>query len=168
VLSTNRVAELILQSGGGELIGDPMDVIARQIDQAPVGLRLSEVSRILGAKLGLSEIVDILRGLGFELVPEPQDEYTVQVPSWRLDIEREIDLIEEIARLHGYDKFANTLPSFTGAVVETPTAEKDRKLRSTCLALGYNEAVSLSFISHDDATKFSAAIPMELENPHSE
>ena len=168
VLSTDRVAELILQSGGGELIGDPIDVIARQIDQAPIGLRLSEVTRILGETLLPSAIVGILARLGFYLIPEAQDEYTVQVPSWRLDIEREIDLIEEIARLHGYDKFANTLPSFRGAAVETPTAEKDRKLRSTCLALGYNEAVSLSFISQQDATKFSAAIPMELENPQSE
>jgi len=168
VLSTDRVAELILQSGGGELVGDAIDVIARQIDQAPIGLRLSEVARILGEKLPSSEIVRILERLGFYLLPEAQDEYTVQVPSWRLDIEREIDLIEEIARLHGYDKFKNTLPSFSGAVVETPSAAKDRKLRSTCLALGYNEAVSLSFISHQDATKFSAAIPMELENPQSE
>ena len=168
VLSTDRVAELILQSGGGELVGDAIDVIARQIDQAPIGLRVSEVARILGEKLPSSEIVRILERLGFYLLPEAQDEYTVQVPSWRLDIEREIDLIEEIARLHGYDKFKNTLPSFSGAVVETPSAAKDRKLRSTCLALGYNEAVSLSFISHQDATNFSAAIPMELENPQSE
>src|SRR5581483_10537555 len=168
VLSTDRVAELILQSGGGELIGNPIDVIARQIDQAPIGLRLKGVARILGSNLRPSEIVGILERLGFYLLPEAEDEYTVQVPSWRLDIEREIDLIEEIARLHGYDKFANTLPSFTGAVVETLTAEKDRKLRSSCLALGYNEAVSLSFISQEDATKFSAAIPMELENPQSE
>ncbi len=165
---TDRVAELILQSGGGELVGDAIDVIARQIDQAPIGLRLSEVARILGEKLPSSEIVRILERLGFDLLPEAQDEYTVQVPSWRLDVEREIDLIEEIARLHGYDKFKNTLPSFAGAVVETPSAAKDRKLRSTCLALGYNEAVSLSFISHEDAKKFSAAIPMELENPQSE
>jgi phenylalanyl-tRNA synthetase beta chain len=168
VLSADRVAELILQSGGGELIGDAIDVIARQIDQAPIGLRLPEVTRILGEKLRASEVVGILERLGFYLLPEAQDEYTVQVPSWRLDIEREIDLIEEIARLHGYDKFANTLPAFSGAVVETASAAKDRKLRSTCLALGYNEAVSLSFIGHEDATRFSAAIPMELENPQSE
>ena len=69
--------------------------------------------------------------MGFELIPEPggEDAFTTQIPSWRLDVEREIDLIEEIARLHGYDKFANTLPSSRGAVVELPDAKKDEKLR---------------------------------------
>ena len=168
VLSTDRVAELILQSGGGELIGDVIDVVARRIDQAPIGLRMAEVSRILGETLAENEIVAILERLGFNLLPEAVGEFTVHVPSWRLDIEREIDLIEEIARLHGYNNFANTLPAYAGAVVETPTAPKDRKLRSTCLALGYNEAVSLSFISHEDAKEFSPALAMELENPQSE
>ena len=114
VLSCNRVAELILQSGGGELVGGPIDVIAKRLDQAPVALHLSEVHRILGEKLEVAEILRILRRLGFELIPEPGEEleFTVQVPSWRLDVEREIDVIEEIARLHGYDKFANTLPAY--------------------------------------------------------
>src|SRR5581483_10159671 len=90
------------------------------------------------------------------------------VPSWRLDVEREIDLVEEIARLHGYDNFPNTLPAFSGAVVELPQERKEAKIRSTLLALGYNEAVSLSFISHEDAKKFSTAQVVEIANPLSE
>jgi len=170
VLSCNCVAELILQSGGGELIGDPIDVIGRGIDQAPVALRVSEVRRILGGTLNANQIVRILKLLGFELLPERDEdqEFTVQIPSWRLDVEREIDLIEEIARLHGYDKFPNTLPSFSGSVIELPDAAKDKKLRSSLLALGYNEGVSLSFISHDDAEQFSSVPVIEVENPLSE
>ncbi len=170
VLSCNRVAELILQSGGGEAIGGPIDVIARRLDQAPVALHLSEVHRILGEKLETTEILRILRRLGFELIPEPgeEPEFTVQVPSWRLDVEREIDVIEEIARLHGYDKFANTLPAYVGAVVELPDAEKDKKLRTSLLALGYDEAISLTFISHQDAEQFSSVPVIELANPLSE
>ena len=112
----------------------------------------------------------MLRRLGFELMPEPGDDlaFTVHLPSWRLDIEREIDVIEEIARLHGYDKFANTLPPFTGAVVELPDAKKDEKLRSALLALGYNEAISMTFISHEEAEQFAHAPVLELENPLSE
>ena len=83
-------------------------------------------------------------------------------------MEREIDLIEEIARLHGYDKFENTLPAYSGAVVELPHAAMDATLRARALALGYNEAVSLTFISHADAEKFSSAAVLELENPLSE
>jgi phenylalanyl-tRNA synthetase beta chain len=92
----------------------------------------------------------------------------VQIPSWRLDVEREVDIIEEIARLHGYDKFANTLPAYSGAVVEQPDAQKDARLRSSLLALGYSEAISLTFISKDDAKRFSAAAEIDLENPISD
>jgi phenylalanyl-tRNA synthetase beta chain len=169
VLSCDRVAELILQSGG-ELVGGVVDVIARRLDQAPVALRMSEVRRILGGKPDGSEVVRILKKLGFDILPEPGDdqEFTVHIPSWRLDVEREIDLIEEIARLYGYDKFANTLPSFSGAVVEQPDTKKDNKLRNSLLALGYNEAISLTFISHEDAEQFSDAPVIEVENPLSE
>ena len=169
VLSCDRVAELILQSGGGEL-GGIVDVIARKLDLAPIALHVSEVQRILGEKLETTEILRILRRLGFELVPEhvEEPEFTVLVPSWRLDVEREIDVIEEIARLHGYDKFPNTLPAYVGAVVEQPDAAKDKKLRTSLLALGYDEAISMTFISHDDAEKFSSVPVIELANPLSE
>jgi phenylalanyl-tRNA synthetase beta chain len=159
-----------LDSAGGELQGNEIDVIGRTIDQAPVELRVSQVHRILGEKLATDEILRILRKLGFELIPEPGDEgeFTAQIPSWRLDVEREIDLIEEIARLHGYDKFANTLPSSASSVIELPDAEKDKKVRSSLLALGYNEAISSTFISHEEAEQFSTLPVLELANPLSE
>jgi len=168
-LSCNRVAELILQSGGGELVGGIVDVKSKHLDQAPIALHISEVHRILGRQITTEQILRILTKLGFAYTPEQgDDEFTVQVPSWRLDVERDIDLIEEIARIHGYDKFAHTLPSFSGTVVELPDAQKDAKLRSSLLGLGYNEAVSLTFISHEDAEKFSSAPVLELANPQSE
>jgi phenylalanyl-tRNA synthetase beta chain len=169
-LSCHLVAALILESGGGELVGDAIDVMSRKMDQAPVVLRLSEVQRILGGNLSTGEIFRILKKLGFTLIPEGQGtaEFRVQIPSWRLDVEREIDVIEEIARLHGYDKFENSLPTYSGAVVELPNAAMDDTLRARALALGYNEAVSLTFISHADAEQFSSAAVLELENPLSE
>jgi phenylalanyl-tRNA synthetase beta chain len=164
------VARRIIESGGGRLQGNAMDAVARDTEQAPVVLRLSHAKRILGVGLETHEIAGILTRLGFELVPEPaaHPEFSVGIPSWRLDVEREIDLIEEIARLHGYDKFPNTLPAFTGAVVEDPHAAKHAKLRSALLAFGYNEAVSLSFISHEDAETFSSTPVIEIANPLSE
>jgi len=166
--SANRVAELILNSGGGALIGDVIDVIARQLDLAPVELDLREVERILGEKLPALEISRILTRLGFVLAPDSEGRYLVHIPSWRLDIEREIDIIEEIARLHGYDKFANTLPAYSGEVRDLPDAAKDRRLRSSLLALGYDESVSLTFISKEDAGRFSRATAIELANPLSD
>ncbi len=97
-----------------------------------------------------------------------EDAYLVNIPSWRLDVEREIDLIEEIARLHGYDKFANRLPAYTGSVIDRPDAAKDAKLRTSLLALGYHEAISLTFISKEDAKSFSPAQAVELANPISD
>ena len=169
-LACGLVAQRIIDSGGGQLDGNAIDAVARELDQAPVVLRISRVHRILGNMLETHEIVAILKRLGFELVPEPgaQPEFGVRIPTWRLDVEREIDLVEEIARLHGYNNFPNTLPAFSGAVVELPRAAKESKLRSSLLALGYNEAVSLSFVAHEDAETFSSNPVIELANPLSE
>ena len=171
VLSCDLVAQMILDSGGGELVGDVVDVISKRMDQAPVILHVSEVRRILGEGLDAGLVYRLLKRLGFELIPEGQRDaqFRVQIPSWRLDVEREIDVIEEIARLHGYDKFPNTLPAYSGAVVELLHAKMDATLRRRALALGYNEALSLTFISHADAERFSSGTQvLELENPLSE
>jgi phenylalanyl-tRNA synthetase beta chain len=174
VLSCDLVAQMILDSAGGELVGHVIDVVSRPMDLAPVLLRISEVHRILGGNLDAGHIYRLLKRLGFILILEGQQnaEFRVTIPSWRLDVEREIDVIEEIARLHGYDKFESTLPAYSGAVIELPNAKVDRALRTRALALGYNEAVSLTFISHEDAEKFatvaSSGKVLELENPLSE
>jgi phenylalanyl-tRNA synthetase beta chain len=172
VASTNRVTELIMASRGvcecGTLVGDVIDVVARKLDLAPVELDLREVQRILGEKLSTLEIVRILTRLGFTLLPEGEDTYLVHIPSWRLDVEREIDIIEELARLHGYDKFPNRLPAYSGEVRDLPDAQKDARLRSSLLALGYNEAISLTFISKEDAKRFSTAPELDLANPLSD
>jgi phenylalanyl-tRNA synthetase beta chain len=169
---------MILESGGGELVGEVVDVVSRRMDQAPVVLHLADVRRILGGSVGREQIYRLLTRLGFSVSPERHDEvqddarFLVQIPSWRLDVQREIDVIEEIARLHGYDKFENTLPAYSGAVVELPHAAMDAAWRGRALALGYNEALSLTFISHADAERFSlsaaGAKVLELENPLSE
>src|SRR5215469_8103236 len=171
ILSSDLVAKMILDSGGGELSGDAVDVVSLPIDQAPIVLHVGEVERILGPGLDAGLIYRLLKRLGFTLVPDGQGEaeFRVHVPSWRLDVEREIDLIEEIARLHGYNKFKNTLPTYSGAVVALPHNEIDQLLRQRALALGYNEALSLTFISHTDAERFSTGKQvLELENPLSE
>src|SRR6202040_4014947 len=97
VASTDRVAELILASGGGTLIGNVIDVVARNLDLAPVELDMREWQRVLGEKLSALEISRILTRLGFTVLAGREDTYLVHIPSWRLDVEREIDVIEELA-----------------------------------------------------------------------
>ena len=192
-LANDRVAELILETAGGELEGELVDVIARRPVRHAVWLRKKEILRHLGQEISEADITRILCRLGFkvelfsaaalramgkaiavagdapgaDLLQEGQS-WAVELPTWRLDVEREIDLIEEIARVYGYNKFANTLPAFRGSVVEQPHAAQEAKVRSTLLALGYNEAISSSFISYADATAFSGSVPVPLANPLSE
>lgn len=101
-------------------------------------------------------------------VAEAVASFSVQVPSWRLDVDREIDLIEEIARIYGYNKFPNTLPRFAGSVVELPTARKDARIRTRLLALGFNESISSTFIPQEEARIFGGATPVHLANPLSD
>jgi phenylalanyl-tRNA synthetase beta chain len=200
VLACDRVAQLILETAGGTLDGGLIDVVARKVDRPTLSLRRSEVRRILGTtsegkEIESGEIERILRHLGFlvtsgrsmtiiavakapttgaggahaAVAEEPAD-FTVQVPTWRLDVDREIDLIEEVARIYGYDRFPNTLPAFSGAVQELPDERKETRLRRDLLALGYNQAISLSFISHQEAKEFapSSMEIVEVANPLSE
>lgn len=187
-----RVAQLILQSAGGQLEGAQIDAYPRHFIAPALTLRRSEVRRILGQDIPDTDIARILRRLGFgvtvgataaaakhEVAPvgrggahaaiaEEVDAYTVQVPTWRLDVEREIDLIEEIARIYGYDNFENKLPGFVGGVIELPNARKQQMLHESLLGLGYSQAISLAFISREDAAAFSNCGIVEIANPISE
>jgi len=102
--------------------------------------------------------------------PDQQDStFQVQLPSWRLDLEREIDLIEEVARVYGYNRFANTLPTPL-PITAHANAAKEAAIRTRLLALGYSESVSSTFASEADAQLFARkeqrTVP--LENPLSE
>ncbi len=103
------------------------------------------------------------------LSSEQDTQFEVQLPSWRLDLEREIDLIEEVARVYGYNRFANTLPTAM-PVIAHPTAAKEAAVRTRLLALGYSESISSTFTSHADTDLYAEAgkqtVPME--NPLSE
>ena len=166
-VACDRVAELILETGGGELVGERIDTIARTIERQPIALRRSEVKRILGIDISDSEIERILGHLGFKVARMGSD-FTVTIPTWRLDVEREVDLLEELARIYGYNNFPNTLPPFAGAVIALPDEAKDARVRQTMLALGYDEAISITFISAEDARTFGGGEPLALANPLSE
>jgi phenylalanyl-tRNA synthetase beta chain len=190
-VANGLVAKLILQSGG-EAVGEMVDVVvlavaARTADRPAIQLSVAQVRRHLGATLdgdgahgeGITGelVVRTLTALGCELAAKPGgDEFAVKLPSWRLDLEREIDLVEEVARVYGYDRFANTLPAPL-PVIAHPLAAKEAAVRTRLLALGYSEAISSSFASEAESAAFFAARPREgvgalglvaLENPLSE
>jgi len=96
--------------------------------------------------------------------------WQVTLPSWRLDLEREIDLIEEVARVYGYNRFATTLPGFGEGVRALPWAEKEATVRCTLLAAGFHEAISSTFCSAAEGTLTAPqpALVVPLGNPLSE
>jgi phenylalanyl-tRNA synthetase beta chain len=186
----------ILLASGGWIEGDLVDVRvaameARTARRAPVALALSEVRRILGAtvdKNGIdaSTVEEVLRALGCGLVSQQVSKlanqrvselagmdvaaWLVTLPSWRLDLEREIDLIEEVARVYGYNRFANTLPAFGEGVRALPWAEKESEVRRTFLAAGFHEAIGSTFCSAAEAalTAPQPGLAVPLGNPLSE
>jgi phenylalanyl-tRNA synthetase beta chain len=173
------VSRIILEAGGhpeGELVDVVIpEAVVRTAKRASIQFRLSEVRRMLGETEDAEGITaamadGILSGLGCGLEHAGSESWSVTLPSWRLDLEREIDLIEEIARVYGYNRFRNTLPAFAGTVVELPWAEKEAAVRRTMLALGWNEAIATSFCGAEDAARFARepGSAVQIGNPLSE
>jgi phenylalanyl-tRNA synthetase beta chain len=173
------VCQLILDAGGhvdGEMVDVAIPAAAARTAQRPaIGLSHREVRRILGATedgRGVEQETteSVLQALGCTLHKVAEGEYQVTLPSWRLDLEREIDLIEEIARVYGYNRFANTLPTFSGIVRQQPDARKEAVVRQTLLGLGWNEALSSTFCSATEAVTFAPQpnLAVPLGNPLNE
>jgi phenylalanyl-tRNA synthetase beta chain len=179
------VSAILLANGGsveGELVDAQVPAIAeRTARRKPIELKLSEVWRILGATedeagITAATVEGILTSLGCGLAAPAvrqtfgEESWQVTLPSWRLDLEREIDLIEEVARVYGYNRFANTLPAFGEGVQALPWAEKEAAVRSTLLAAGFHEAIGSTFCSAAEGA-LTAAQPgqvVPLGNPLSE
>jgi phenylalanyl-tRNA synthetase beta chain len=166
-LANHLVTRMVVEQSGGEVVGPLVDVVVPEIaaktaERAAISLKVSEVRRHLGATadgLGIGEdvVAQYLSALGCGLTQTAAGEYAVKLPSWRLDLEREIDLIEEVARVYGYNRFADTLPSFAGAVRELPHVEQEAAIRETLRALGFTEAISSTFTSADEAEVFAGS-----------
>jgi phenylalanyl-tRNA synthetase beta chain len=176
----SAVVSSILLANGGWIEGDLVDarvpaLEARTANRKPVELKLSEVRRILGTTVdaeGISaeSVESVLAALGCGLRNTNDSVWQVTLPSWRLDLEREIDLIEEVARVYGYNRFANTLPAFGEGVRALPWVEKESEVRRTLLAAGFHEAIGSTFCSAAEAalTAPQPGLAVPLGNPLSE
>ncbi|SDG75822.1 phenylalanine--tRNA ligase subunit beta [Dyella sp. 333MFSha] len=145
-----RATELLLQIAGGQ--AGPVTVAERLEDlreHAPVVLRHARLRRILGIDVAAAEVTRIFTALGMG-VEEIADGWKVTPPSSRFDIEREEDLIEEVARIHGYERIPTHIPAGQIALRSEPEARlSEMALRDQLAARGYFEAVTLSFLSAD-------------------
>lgn len=146
--ASRRCCELILQVAGGHLLAGSVVAGDQAQDAAdPVTLRFDQVSRLLGIEVPAEECVSILTRLGLNCVSQSQTEASFEVPPWRLDLTRECDLIEEVARIHGYDRIPDDAMLPVVATTRSQREETGDRIRSHLTACGFFEALTLSFVS---------------------
>ena len=167
----DRAAQLIAELAGGTICDGIVDVYPGQQPLTEIQLRPERVNFVLGTTIEAAEMVQILDRLGFD-VDATGKVYQVVVPTFRSDVTREIDLIEEIARVYGYDNIPTTLPKGDIPVpAPTPKTEARRRIKHFLLAAGMMEAVNYSFCDPNcfDKIRLNADDPLrntlQLRNP---
>jgi phenylalanyl-tRNA synthetase beta chain len=153
-----RAVALICEIAGGTASENAIDIRLKDFAPTIVNFRLNRFASLTGLQVEIDEAVRILRALGF--TPNEDGKETVSgktsisfvAPSWRIDIEREEDLIEEVARHTGYDRIATELPASSVAGEYRAGEERMRAARRALVGCGYSEAINFSFIdaSADD------------------
>ncbi len=154
--ASKRTVQLMIQVGGGKVAKGVVDVYPGKPEQKKVTLRLSRLGKLLGIEIPAEECLKILSALDFE--PKLQDGLiTCTVPSWRSDVYREVDLIEEIARVHGYGK----VPTERRIEIEVVPADPHQKLaesiRTHLNACGFYETINVTFVDNSIAELFDEA-----------
>ena len=178
-LASRRSAELILQLAGGELLSGVVDVYPGKRAPKKIQLTRAELLRVMGADVPDKEIEASLGALGFSPVRVDQNRgaegsllaaWECTQPSWRAEVEREIDLIEEVARIHGLDKFPPRLPAARQGAARLPHYEAETRVRERLIGLGYREILTIPHVAEERDALFrpADAQPARLANPLSE
>ena len=155
VRALNRAAQVMAEISGGRVCRGYIDEYPQKVASArDIELRRRRVNEILGTDIDAAEIVKILESLEMTIRAEKDGVYRVTPPTYRVDIAREIDLIEEVARLYGYDHIPATLPpvSVTAVIKDRQQVVVDR-IREIMRGSGYSEIITFSFISPDSAER---------------
>ncbi len=165
VFALDRTAALIQQLAGGEILQGVVDAYPRPVDRGSTLLRKSRIQQVMGMEVDSTIVEDLLNRLDFKIAETLPGGWQVLLPTFRLDVEREIDLVEEVARHHGYDKFPSTLPLWKGEAHRRPEHSRESVIRERLFHLGYSETCSYSFVDQDETRKFSLQEPVPLMNP---
>ncbi len=165
--AADRIAGLLAEVSPGVALRGSIDVYPGQSEPKTVVLRRQRLDRIIGAEIPDGDVVEILTNLGFE--PRSTDGgWETPIPTHRLDVEREIDLIEEVGRIYGYGRVVSTLPPFGSAPEAAPHAAEERAARQTLRGLGYDETIGLALAGDVESKRFSSDEPILVRNPFSE
>jgi phenylalanyl-tRNA synthetase beta chain len=166
--AADRAAAMIAELTGGEVLANLLDVYPRPYSGVRLVLRSREILRILGTEIPGPEAERILRALGFEVQGKQECSWGVRPPSWRPDVTREVDLIEEIARVYGYDRLPSRVRPAPPRVERDTLREKELAISGRLVSLGYRETISSSMVDPAEAGTFTQRPPVQLLNPLSQ
>lgn len=173
--AADRAAFLMRELAGGAVRPGAVDAVARKTEPLRLRLRVGRAGRLIGVPLAPEKALDILGSLELQAVQAKEDEIEVEVPTFRPDLEREIDLVEEIARLYGYDRIPSTLPRTASNVGHLTFEQRSRReIAGILVGAGMHEAITVSFIPDwwldllDRDRKYLPDKILRLRNPLSE
>ena len=154
----DRAAALITELAGGRVAAGRLDVYPGKREPAAIPFRPERANALIGINLPREEIIAILERLECTVGDAPEGMLTVTPPSYRIDIEREIDLVEEIARMNGFDRIPATLPK-ARVVSDRPTRHQqlEKSVRDILVTHGMNEIINFSFTAPGAADKLLLA-----------
>jgi len=147
-----RAVRLILELAGGEVEDGGIDVCQGVNEPTSIKLRPGRVSDLLGLEFSVDDISSLLEPIDIKVSSFDQDTLLVTPPTFRVDLEREVDLVEELARLKGYNEFPETMPLVPmGKAWDDKERDLRKQVASLMLAAGFNESINYSFVSPDHA-----------------
>jgi phenylalanyl-tRNA synthetase beta chain len=162
VTSTARIAHLLEKLGAGTTRPGLIDVVPEPLARRHVVYRATRASAVLGTEVPAERGREILTGLGFELEERGTGEWTATVPSWRGDVSREADLVEEVGRHHGLDKIPSTLPASRGVGHLGAGQAEERVVRDILVGTGLTETITYAF---GDRPGEPGVEPVRVANP---
>jgi phenylalanyl-tRNA synthetase beta chain len=172
--AAERAADLMAKYAGGTVLAGSVEADTLTVEPAVVSITLEKINTLLGTELTVSEVENIFARLQFEVSVE-NNEFTVTVPTRRGDITIEADLVEEVARLYGYDNLPTTLPIGAASPGRLSAyQQKRRQVRKALEGAGLYQAVTYSLTSNEKAAQFALdkrepirlAMPMSEERSH--
>lgn len=166
VFASQRAAQLIASIAGGEVVKGVIDEYPVKLKQNEVKFRFARLKKLLGYEVQKAEVIRIFQKLGINLLKDMGEALEVIVPSSRPDIEREVDLIEEVARIAGYDKIPVIEKVSITLHKRKDNFDLEDIIRESAVALGFNEMVNNPLVPESDAKV--AGNPIEITNPQSQ
>lgn len=153
--ASRRVCDLILQTAGGELLDGVIDAGQPPVPSQPVALRFSQIKRVLGIDIPPEDVSQILDSLGIKVTSASDESVETVPPSWRKDLTREVDLIEEVGRIYGFDKIPDDVNVPMSASHRPKTDRVIDKIRGVLTAAGFDEAITPSLVPAPWSDSFS-------------